>query len=380
MTETVLTNARIVLADQVMEGTVVTRGDAIAEIDEGRSGLSAAIDCEGDFLTPGFIELHTDNLERHVMPRPATFWPCEAAVLGHDREIAAAGITTVFNALNVGEVHSRSARVALLSEMHDAIEEHIAGGALKADHYFHWRCEVSYGGMIELLEPLLDHKRLRLLSIMDHTPGQRQFTDIARYKEYYQGKFGMSEEELAEFIAQRTQDQKAHSARNRAAVVAFAKARKLRLASHDDATADHVQEAIHDGVDIAEFPTTVEAAATAHGAGLAVLMGAPNIVRGQSHSGNVSARDLGERGVLDILSSDYVPGSLLYGALLLERSVDAMTLPKAIATITRNPARSVGLYDRGEIAPGQRADLVRFYAAKPVPVIRDVWKAGDKIA
>jgi alpha-D-ribose 1-methylphosphonate 5-triphosphate diphosphatase len=380
MIETVLTNARLVLRDRVIDGTVVTIGDKIAGISEGRSQLPSAIDCEGDFVIPGLIELHTDNLERHVTPRPATYWPCDAAVLGHDREIAAAGITTVFNAICVGEVHSRAARVQLLSEMSDAIEEQMADDALKADHYFHWRCEISYHAMIELLEPLMDYKRLRLLSVMDHTPGQRQFTDLSRYKEYYQGKFGMSEEELAEFIAQREEDQRNHSARNRAAVVAFAHERGLKLASHDDATIPHVEEALRDGMAIAEFPTTIEAARASHAAGLRVLMGAPNVVRGQSHSGNVSARELGQNGVLDILSSDYVPGSLLYGALLLNDAADTITLPQAIATVTRNPAQAVGLEDRGEIAVGMRGDLVRFRKTKRAPVIRDVWRGGGKIA
>jgi alpha-D-ribose 1-methylphosphonate 5-triphosphate diphosphatase len=380
MTEAILTNARVVLADDEIDGTVVTQGDAIIAVSEGRSQLPSAIDCEGDFLIPGLIELHTDNLERHVMPRPATFWPCDAAVLGHDREIAAAGITTVFNALGVGEVHSRSARVQLLGEMSDAIEEHMSEGALKADHFFHWRCEVSYSGMLELLEPLMDYKRLRLLSVMDHTPGQRQFTDLQRYKDYYSGRFGMSEDELADFIARRREDQRKHSARNRAAVVALAKHRGLALASHDDATAEHVAEAVREGMAIAEFPTTMEAAAQSHAGGLSVLMGAPNIVRGMSHSGNVSARELGQHGVLDILSSDYVPGSLLHGALLLAQSVDTISVPRAIAAATRNPARAVGLDDRGEIAVGLRADLVRFHATKKAPIIRDVWRGGKKIA
>jgi alpha-D-ribose 1-methylphosphonate 5-triphosphate diphosphatase len=380
MTETILTNARVVLANEEIDGTVVTRGDVIAAVSEGRSQLPSAIDCEGDFLIPGLIELHTDNLERHVMPRPATFWPCDAAALGHDREIAAAGITTVFNALGVGEVHSRSARVQLLGEMSDAIEEHLAEGALKADQFFHWRCEVSYGGMIEVLEPLMDYKRLRLLSVMDHTPGQRQFTDVQRYKDYYAGRFGMSEDELADFIARRREDQRKHSVRNRAAVVAMAKDRGLALASHDDATADHVGEAVLDGMAIAEFPTTMEAATASHASGLRVLMGAPNIVRGMSHSGNVSARELGQRGVLDILSSDYVPGSLLHGALLLARSAENIGLPRAVAAATRNPARAVGLDDRGEIAIGLRGDLVRFHATKKAPIIRDVWRGGKKIA
>ncbi|MGF1621692.1 MAG: alpha-D-ribose 1-methylphosphonate 5-triphosphate diphosphatase [Rhodomicrobiaceae bacterium] len=380
MSEMILTNARIVTGSEVIDGTIASRGGVIREISEGRSQLPSAIDCDGDTIIPGLIELHTDNLERHVMPRPATFWPCDAAVLGHDREIASAGITTVFNALCVGEVHSRTARVQLLNEMSDAIEEQMADGALKADHFFHWRCEVSYSGMIDLLEPLMSYKRLRLLSAMDHTPGQRQFTDLARYIEYYQGKFGMSEEELNAFIAQREEDQRNHSAKNRAAVVSFARERGLTLASHDDATPAHVAEAVDDGMAIAEFPTTVEAAKASHDAGLRVLMGAPNIVRGKSHSGNVSARELGEKGVLDILSSDYVPGSLLYGALLLEQSAESITLPQAIATVTRNPARSVGLNDRGEIALGLRADLVRYHVTKKAPIIRDVWREGRKVA
>jgi alpha-D-ribose 1-methylphosphonate 5-triphosphate diphosphatase len=380
MRETILTNARVVLSDTVIDGPVVTRGDLIADIAEGRSQLPAAFDCEGGALIPGMIELHTDNLERHVVPRPETQWPCDAAVLGHDREIAAAGITTVFNALCVGEVHSRAARVQLLSEMSDAIEEQLADGALKAEHFFHWRCEVSYGGMIEILEPLMAHKRLRLLSVMDHTPGQRQFTDLSRYKAYYQSKFGMSEEELNEFIARREEEQRKHSARNRAAVVSFARERGLKLASHDDATAAHVDEAVQDGMAIAEFPTTIDSATASHKAGLQVLMGAPNIVRGQSHSGNVSARELGQLGELDILSSDYVPGSLLYGALLLEQSAESITLPQAIASVTRNPARAVGLDDRGEIAIGLRADLVCFKPTRKAPVIKDVWRGGRKIA
>jgi alpha-D-ribose 1-methylphosphonate 5-triphosphate diphosphatase len=381
MTEKILTNARIVLADRVIEGgTLVIRDGAIADIAEGASQRPQAQDCEGDLLVPGLIELHTDNLERHITPRPETYWPADAAVMGHDREIAAAGITTVFNALCVGEVHSRSMRVLLLNEMSEAIEAQMADGALKADHFFHWRCEISFGGMLDLLEPLLDYPRLRLLSVMDHTPGQRQFTDIRTYRAYYQGKYRMTEEEMQAFIDERVEDQRKHSARNRAAVVAHAHQRGIRLASHDDALEDHVRQALDERMVIAEFPTTVEAAQASHGGGLAVLMGAPNVVRGKSHSGNVSARQLGGLGVLDILSSDYVPGSLLYGALLLAGDETGLSLPQAVATVTRNPARAVGLEDRGEIALGKRADLVRCRPTARAPVIRDVWRQGEKVA
>lgn len=379
MSELILTNAEVVLPDAVLAcGTVVARDGVIAEIAPGISHGAGAIDCGGDLVMPGFIELHTDNLERHVMPRPGSYWPTEAAVMNHDREIVGAGITTVFNAVCVGEVHTRSMRLQLLEEMETAIEAQSTAGALKADHYTHLRCEVSYPELEALLTPLIDHERVRLVSVMDHTPGQRQFVAIERYAEYYQGKFGMTDEELAAFIAERKLDQERHSAQNRALVVDAAHARRLVLASHDDATAEHVDEAVRDRMMIAEFPTTVEAARASHQAGLSVLMGGPNIVRGKSHSGNVSARELAGLGLLDVISSDYVPASLLFAALVLER--EGVALPDAIATITAKPAAAMGMVDRGMIAVGKRADLVRARRTQGAPIIKAVWREGGQIA
>jgi alpha-D-ribose 1-methylphosphonate 5-triphosphate diphosphatase len=231
-----------------------------------------------------------------------------------------------------------------------------------------------------MFDPLIDDPLVGLLSVMDHTPGQRQFRDVAVYARYYQGKFAMSDEELAEFIETRKADQNAHARANRAHVVQAARDRGLALASHDDATADHVDEAVDDGVVIAEFPTTTEAARASRAGELSVLMGAPNLVRGHSHSGNVSARELAAAGLLDILSSDYIPSSLLFGALTLTRLSDPVDLASAVRTVTLTPARRVGLGDRGEIAVAKRADLVRVRDRDPVPVIRGVWRAGDKVA
>lgn len=380
MAETILSNAQIVLPDEVIRGSLVMRDGLIAGFDEGPCSLPQAIDLQGDHLVPGLIELHTDNIERHAMPRPGTTWPAEAAVLSHDREIAAAGITTVFNALAVGEVHIRTMRAQLLGDLCNAVEMQKEAGALKADHYLHLRCEASYPRLIGLLEPLIDRPSVRLLSLMDHTPGQRQFVSVEHYARYYQGKYGMNDEEFAAFVEERKVDQARHAGPNRRRVVELAGEHGITVASHDDATRAHVEEAIGDGVVIAEFPTTLEAAQASHEAGMAVLMGAPNLVRGQSHSGNISALDLASHGLLDIVSSDYVPSSLLFAALIMERSVDAITLPQAIAAVTRTPAARLGFTDRGSIAPGLRADLVRFRRTQAVPVIRDVWRAGEKIA
>ncbi len=377
--ERIFTNASVVLADQVLAGTVVARNGVIAAVDEGVSARPGAMDCGGDLLMPGLIELHTDNIERHVQPRPSAIWPIESATLNDDRELAAAGITTVFNALCVGEVHTRTVRSGLLNEMTQALDYHIALNTLKIDHYFHWRCEVSYPELRELLDPLMDHPRLRLISVMDHTPGQRQFVDVERYAEYYQGKFQMTDAELAEFIRTRTQNSAEFAAGNRRYVVEAAHGRKIPLASHDDATQAHVEEAVADGVSVAEFPTTIEAAQASHAAGMKVLMGGPNIVRGVSHSGNVSALDLAALGVLDIVSSDYVPCSLLWGAIKLHTEA-GQPLYAAVATVTRNPARAVGFEDRGEIKPGLRADLIRVKPMDGAPLVRDVWRAGERVA
>jgi alpha-D-ribose 1-methylphosphonate 5-triphosphate diphosphatase len=377
--ERIFTNACVVLADEILAGTVVVRNGVIAAVDEGLSARPGAMDCGGDLLIPGLIELHTDNVERHIQPRPGTLWPVESAVLADDRELASAGITTVFNALCVGEVHTRSVRSGLLQEMAEAIGYHISQNTLKSDHYFHWRCEASYPGLAGLLDPLLDHPRLRLISIMDHTPGQRQFVDAGKYAEYYQGKFNMTDEELAQFMDRRRRDSENFGAANRRYVVEAARLRGVPLASHDDATLAHVEEAIGDGVCVAEFPTTIEAARASHAAGMKVLMGGPNIVRGRSHSGNIAALELARLGLLDVVSSDYVPCALLWGALKLYTEA-GLPLHAAVATVTRTPARAVGFEDRGEIKPGLRADLIRVRSMEGAPLVCDVWREGERVA
>ena len=377
--ERIFTNARLVLANETLEGTVVVRGGLIAAMDEGPSSLPAAMDCGGELLMPGLVELHTDNIERYVEPRPGASWPAESATLNDDRELAAAGMTTVLNALCVGEVHSHSPRLARLYEMTDAIDYHAAQNSLKIDHYFHWRCEVSYPALPKLLEPIIDHPRLRLISVMDHSPGQRQFADPRKYAEYYQGRFNMTDAELAEFMEARTRDAEAFGAANRRYAADAAHARNIPLASHDDATLGHVGEAVLDGVTVAEFPTTAEAARASHEAGMKVLVGGPNIVRGGSHSGNVSALGLARLGLLDVISSDYMPCSLLWGALKLHTEAE-LPLHAAIAAVTRTPARAVGLEDRGEIAPGLRADLIRVKPMDGAPLVREVWCKGERVA
>ncbi len=380
MAETIFTNAKIVLADEVLNGTVLVRDGKVADICDGRSSLSTAHDLDGDYLMPGFVELHTDNLEKHMTPRPKAEWPSTSAAIAHDSQLAISGITTVLDALALGDVNQGSARIGRLKEMIDGIQEASKENLLRADHYLHLRCEVSYPEMAMALDKVVDQPGVRLISVMDHTPGQRQFVSLEAYYTYYQGKYGLTDSQMEGFIEDRKADQERHSARHRQHVVTTAKSRGIALASHDDATTDHVQEAVEDGIAVAEFPTTVEAARASHEAGLHVMMGGPNIVRGGSHSGNVSARDLADLDLLDVISSDYVPHSLLYSAMLLFDDFEEISLPKSIRLITKNPAESIGLDDRGEIALDKRADLVHAHHSRHHPVIRAVWSEGKRIA
>lgn len=377
--EQILSNARLVLADQVIHGSLLIRDGLIADISEGASSLPQAQDLGGDLLLPGLVELHTDNLEKHMSPRPGVDWPSASAVLTHDAQIVAAGITTVFDALSIGDINPKGKRMQQLGVMLEAIAAAEAAGQTRAEHRLHLRCEVSHPQCLELFRELVEQPLVQLVSVMDHAPGQRQFARMEKYREYYMGKYHLSPAEMDAFVTEQLANSARHSDQQRAAIVDICHSRELALASHDDATLDHVEESAGYGMAIAEFPTTFEAAEASHARGLKVLMGAPNIVRGGSHSGNIAAADLARRGVLDILSSDYYPASLLQAALGLAEQDNGYDLPRAIATVSLAPARAAGLDDRGEIAVGLRADLVQAQVHKGQPVIGQVWRQGRRV-
>jgi len=376
MTDLVLTNANLVLDDRVLHGTLIARNGFIRLIDEGPTQAPGAIDCEGDYVIPGLIELHTDNLEKHLMPRAGVLWPALPAVLTHDAQVIAAGITTVFDALSVGDLEEESVRIETLRGTYDAILAGQASGALRADHWIHLRCELAYPRLMEALEPLMRHRSVRLVSLMDHTPGQRQYRDIGQYRKYYsKNRMTWTEEEFAEVVRKRTEQQAAYSARHEQAVLDLARDHQAILASHDDTDTAQVEHAHRIGVRISEFPTTKEAADAARKLGLATVMGAPNVVRGGSHSGNVAALELARSDRLDMLSSDYVPASLLHGAFLLHTQA-GWSMPRAMATVSANPATALGFSDRGSLRAGLRADLVRMRSMDGLPIVRNVWVGG----
>ena len=305
-----LANARIVLETETLTGSLAIHDGRIAAIDTGAGVPAGAEDCGGDYLAPGLIELHTDNLERHLEPRPGVRWPEAPAILAHDAELAGTGITTVFDALRVGSLVAggKSGYRRYARPLATEINRLHAAGALRIRHRLHLRAETCSETLVEELAEFAPDDRVGILSLMDHTPGQRQFTDISKLRDYAATRRDMNEDEFQAHVARLRGLRARNGARHEAAAVAGARRLGATLASHDDATPAQVAASAGHGARIAEFPTTLEAAAACRAHGIAVMMGAPNLIRGGSHSGNVSAAALADTGLLDILSSDYAPG------------------------------------------------------------------------
>lgn len=378
---TVYENAQIVTADDSFRGFVAVKDGVIAEVGQGRAP-ERGLDLHGDYLLPGLIEIHTDNLEAHYVPRPKVEWHMGGAVQAYDAQIATAGITTVFDSLRIGvdEHETRMSFGSKTLELADALALAQQQGLLRADHLLHLRCEIPSPDVTTSLADFLGRHRVHLISLMDHTPGQRQFRDIEKYFIYYGGKSGRAPDEIRDVVAHRQRVGAERAARHRPEVIALARTHGVPLASHDDTTLDEVAQSVAEGVTIAEFPTTLEAAHASRAGGMATVMGGPNVVRGGSHSGNVAAVELARAGALDILSSDYVPASLLVAAFQLADEPAVGGLPGAVRMVTLNPAQATGLTDRGEIAVGKRADLIRVRDTGEHPVTLQVWRAGTRVA
>jgi alpha-D-ribose 1-methylphosphonate 5-triphosphate diphosphatase len=380
MTTTILTNATLILEDELVEGgTIVFDAGGIRAVDSGRSALPEAVDVGGDYVAPGLVEMHTDNLEKHFVPRPSVFWPNGlAAALVHDAQMAAAGVTTVYDAVCAGTVFgAKDYRREIFPQMIDAIGQGLSTGAFRIDHRVHIRAELTGDDVVGDIEPYMDNPLVRLVSLMDHTPGQRQWRDVKHLETYNVGSGEKTLDEHRRDVAERMELGPRNARRNWPIVVDLVRSRGIPLATHDDTEVQHIEAAVQSGAVISEFPTTVEAARAAREAGLATVAGGPNIVRGGSHSGGVAAAELATSGLLDGISSDYVPASLLQAVHALW-SRHGIALPEAMAKVTWRTADMVGLHDRGRLKPGQRADVLRFRFMAGTPIIEGLWSAGRR--
>ena len=292
--ELMLRNARIVTPSDIVDGTVHICGGIISDIQSGTVESPGAIDFEEDYLIPGLIDLHTDNLERHIRPRNSPDWPSLAGVLAHDGEMAAAGITTVLDSLYVGGRMAEGWENSLESAV-AAIETAQHADILRADHFLHLRTEVSREATPEQFASIYPNPIVRFVSIMDHTPGQRQFANggggmgrgmgMGR-REGRGGDAGtvVADPPMQPQMSPQERQEK-YSAPNRARILELLAGRTVPLASHDDTTVEHIEQSHSEGIGIAEFPTTLVAAQAAREKGMKIVAGSPNLVLGRSRSG-----------------------------------------------------------------------------------------------
>lgn len=377
--EIILTNARIVLPGDVIAGTIVVERGRIADVQPGRSHLAAARDLDGDYVIAGVVDVHTDNLERQVSPRANARWPSRSAMLAHDAQCAVAGVTTVLDALCIGDLGFDPGRGQTFLDGVADLTSLTRAGVMKAEHFLHLRCELPAPDMRAALDPVADHPRVLMVSLMDHSPGVGQYRDIGRYKAMRMRQRNMSDAEVTQRVEELLDQQARLVGPNRRWLLERVRHRDLPLASHDDDNAEAVRRNLDDGIRISEFPVDMQAALAARDLGVEVIAGAPNIVRGGSHSGNVAAAELVRAGAADAFASDYVPAAMIEAAFRCTEET-GIGIAQAVGMITDRPARMARLADRGRIEAGLRADLVQVHPMPGLPVVRRVWCAGERVA
>lgn len=355
-----LSDFRLVLADRIVERGAVRIEDgeivAIREMPVEDAGIVG----DGLILMPGMIDMHGDMIEREVEPRPNVRMPIELGLRDLDRKLASSGITTAYAALSFspgstyGHVRSYEHTSAMIRAIREWQDE------LLIDHRVHARFEVTFPAALAVVQELIAEGSVQLISLCDHTPGQGQYRDLERVAASNAKAKGITIEQAAEALQVRISERKASAGDLNATLRAIAQYCALHgvpLASHDDDTVEKVTLMHELGANISEFPVTIEAAREAKARGMLNAMGAPNALRGMSYSGNLSARDAHAAGVLDLLAADYHPSAMLPAVLALA-ATDPDGLAGAARLVTLNPARALGLEDRGEIAVGKRADLI----------------------
>lgn len=377
----ILSNARVVTPSHVLHGSVVIENGLIVEIHEGPSRHADALDFAGDYLLPGLVDIHTDHFEKHLYPRAHVRWAFMRAALAHDAQIIGGGVTTVFDSLCVGATTDNPERAEILKPMIEALEQAQSAGMFRAEHLVHLRCELTDPVTPQLTAEHIDREIVRVISVMEHLPGIRQSRDIEAYVHRACKSTGESPELVREKIKVLVAEKSQFAARTRPEVVALARSRAMPLMSHDDTDVAHIDEGIAEGVSISEFPCSMEAAEAARSAGMMIVAGAPNLVRGGSQSGNIAVRDLLAARLVDILASDYVPRSMLDAAFMISADPGLdYDLPSAVAMVTRSPALAGNLTDRGAIETGLKADLIRVDLQDGQPFVKSAWRSGNRVA
>lgn len=374
--KTYLTHARIVLTNSIVkDGSLLIEDGHISAINPESVSNAEVTDLDGSTLMPGMIDLHCDALEKEVEPRPNVHFPLNFACAQADKRNAAAGITTVYHALSFAHEELGVRNNEMAAQIARAVHEWQPHALV--DNRVHCRYEITDESSLPILKQLLSEDAMHLVSMMDHTPGQGQFQDIAAYREYLTRTYKKTADEVTVIIERKLEAATGAFARMEELALA-AHASGISVASHDDDSAERIKTMSGIGADISEFPISLEAAQAAKAAGMSTIFGAPNILRGKSQSGSIKAIDAIHAGVADCLCADYSPASLIVSIFHIAKSTE-LGLPAAIRLVTANPAKAARLDDRGEITTGKRADLIAVGMPGGLPQVTNVWSHGVNV-
>ena len=374
--KTYLINARIVLKDSIIEdGSVLISNGKITSINPDSVVADEVIDLQGKTLMPGMIDLHCDALEKEVEPRPNVHFPLDFACAQADKRNAAAGITTVYHALSFANDELGVRNNDFAADIARAVGNWRPHGLV--DNRVHCRYEITDETGAPVLKKLIEDDAMHLISMMDHTPGQGQFKDMAAYRDYLTQNYKKTADEVNVIVDRKLEA--ASGAFMRMEELAYAAhSAGISIASHDDDSIERVETMNKIGADISEFPITLEAAQAAKKSGMSTIFGAPNILRGKSQSGSMKAIEAIHEGVADCLCADYSPASLIVAIFKIPELSD-LDLPAAVRLVTSNPAKAARLDDRGEIAVGKRADLIVIDTPAGLPQVSQVWSNGTSV-
>lgn len=353
-------NVCIATPEQVIEnGRIRISGSKISEIDPSPRPTTCApvLDGRGAWLLPGFVDLHADSLENAVAPRPSAPFAAETVLPTYDASLALHGITTVFHCVGLADLgpltkplRSREQALSLV----DSLQAFLPKSLLRT--YIHLRYEILDVGSLDSIQDLIAGGRIHLLSLMDHTPGFGVFQNVEAYREYHNrsgGSLKAADRDIATRLALRQQVDMDRVG----GLISAAARNNIAVVSHDDHSEEKIDWAASHSISVAEFPVTMEAVEAARNQGMSTVFGAANLVRGESHAGNLRAADMVRGGYADIICSDYSPMCLLQGFFSMYRDSD-LTVPELTALFSANPAQAAGMHDVGSIEEGKEADLI----------------------
>lgn len=367
-------NARLVLPDRVIKGSLRIRENIIEAVIEG--GPSSAslnlndcevIDAKGAYVLPGLIDIHCDAIEKEIQPRPNTLLPMDFSLYELEKKLAGNGITTMYQSLSLGVGLSLRGDELLVQAI-DLIHKYRKRRSM-IRHRVHLRYELIHLPGMKLAEELIRAGAVDYLSFMNHGPGQGQYKRPGSFEAYVMKNQGVDKEEVKIIAENAIQKQKAINWEDVRALSRLAHDYHIPIASHDDDSEEAILNALEFGIAVSEFPLNMETATLAKEKRLFVCVGAPNVVRGGSHDKNMSAIDAIVTGAADILCSDYLPSSLLAAVFkIADRNI---SLSDAVNMASLNPAKAMGINDEyGSIEPGKVADLVLVHPIEGYPWIQ----------